>query len=92
LYRNDRDKAVLACPTHLLLDNRCGPVQGACVTTADGSEREAAQLLLEVSGRHHVPQSAAAVRQLGVSPHVAVKAQYNAIDGRITRTAGYLIS
>ncbi len=77
LYRrDDRDKAVLACPTHVLLDNRCGVAQGACATAADGSEREAAQLLLEVSGRHrgavgadtayNVPNFVAAVRQLGL--------------------------
>jgi hypothetical protein len=41
---------------------------------------------------YNVPHFVAAVRQLGLSPHVAVKAQYNANDGRITRTAGYRIS
>ena len=34
----------------------------------------------------------AAVRQLGLTPHVAIKAQNNAIDGRVTRTAGYAVS
>jgi len=29
---------------------------------------------------------------VGFTPHVAIKAQYNAIDGRVTRTAGYAVS
>jgi hypothetical protein len=41
---------------------------------------------------YNVPHFVAAVRQLGLSPHVPAKAQYNAIDGRIARTAGYRIS
>ena len=34
----------------------------------------------------------AEVRALGVTPHVAQKAKYTAIDGRTTRHAGYAIS
>ena len=104
LYRKaDGDKAVLAYLAHVLLDNRHGLVQGACATAADGfAEREAAQLLLEASGRrrgtvgadkgYNVPKFVEAVRRLGFTPHVAEKAQYNAIDGRVTRTPGYAIS
>ncbi len=104
LYRKaDGDKAVLAYLAHVLLDNRYGLVHGACATAADGfAEREAAQLLLEASGRrrgtvgadkaYNVPNFVAAVRQLGFTPHVAEKAQYNAIDGRVTRTPGYTVS
>ena len=31
-------------------------------------------------------------RELGITPHVAVKAKHNAIDGRTTRHGGYSIS
>jgi transposase len=104
LYRKaDGDKAVLAYLAHVLLDNRHGLVHSACATAADGfAEREAAQLLLEASGRrrgtvgadrgYNVPNFVAAVRRLGLTPHVAEKAQYNAIDGRVTRTPGYVVS
>ena len=58
--------------------------------------------MLEASGRrrgtvgadagYNVANLIAAVRRLGLTPHVAQKAAYNAIDGRVTRTAGYAIS
>ena len=104
LYRKaDGDKAVLAYLAHVLLDNRHGLIHSACATAADGfAEREAATLLLEASGRrrgtvgadaaYNVANFVAAVRRLGLTPHVAQKAAYNAIDGRVTRTAGYAIS
>ena len=34
----------------------------------------------------------AGVRELGVTPHVAAKDRYSAIDGRTTRHGGYAIS
>jgi transposase len=104
LYRKaDGDKAVLAYLGHVLLNNRHGLVEHACVTQADGfGEREAALLLLEActKGRgtvggdkaYNVPGFVAGVRALGLTPHVAAKAKYNATDGRVTSTPGYAIS
>ena len=103
LYRKaDGDKAVLAYLAHVLLDNRHGLVHSACATAADGvAEREAAALLLEASGRrgtvgadkgYNVASFVATARRLGFTPHVALKAKYNAIDGRVTRTPGYAVS
>ena len=104
LYRKaDGDKAVLAYLGHVLLDNRHGLVQRACVTAADGfAEREAATQLVKATGwrrgtvgadrGYNVANFVADVRRLGFTPHVAVKAQYNAIDGRVTRTPGYAVS
>jgi transposase len=104
LYRKaDGEKAVLAYLAHVLLDNRHGLVHSTCVTAADGvAEREAAQLLLEARGRRRGTVGAdkaynttgfvTAARALAVTPHVATKARYNAIDGRVTRTPGYAVS
>jgi IS5 family transposase len=103
IARPTGDKAVLAYLAHVLLDNRHGLIHSACATAADGfAEREAATLLLEASGcrrgtigadrGYNVADFVAAVRRLGVTPHVARKAAYNAIDGRVTRTPGYAIS
>jgi len=104
LYRKaDGEKAVLAYLGHVLLDNRHGLVQHAVVTPADGyAERAAALLMLEActAGRgtvgadkgYNVPDFVAGVRALGLTPHVAEKAKYNAIDGRVTRTPGYALS
>jgi hypothetical protein len=39
-----------------------------------------------------VPSFVAAVRRLGLTPHIAQKVQYTALDGRTTRTAGYALS
>jgi transposase len=104
LYRKaDGERAVLAYLAHVLLDNRHGLVHSACATAADGyAERDAAQILLAASGRrrgtvgadagYNEPRFVAAVRQLGLTPHVATKARYNAIDDRVTHTPGYAIS
>lgn len=86
----------------MLLDNRHGVVANVCVTAATGTaERDAALLLLgeathaaTVGGdkgfdvRSFVEQ----VRALGITPHVAQKEKYTAIDGRTTRHQGYAIS
>ena len=95
-------EAKLSYAGHVLLDNRHGLVANVCVTAATGTaEREAALLLLgeaahavTVGGdkgfdvRSFVEQ----VRALGITPHVAQKAKYTAIDGRTTRHRGYAIS
>ena len=99
----DGEKAVMAYLGHVLLNNRHGLVQHACITQADGfGEREAALLLLDAATArrgtvgadkaYNVPDFVAGVRALGMTPHVAEKAKYNAIDGRVTSTPGYAIS
>jgi transposase len=95
-------EAKLSYAGHVLLDNRHGLVANVCVTAATGTaERDAALLLLSeapdattVGGdkAFDVPSFVAGVRALGVTPHVAQKEKYTAIDGRTTRPAGYAIS
>jgi hypothetical protein len=104
LYRKaDGERAVLGYLGHVLLDNRHGLVRSACVTVADGfAERDAARLMLEARGRrggtvgadkgYDVADFVQAVRALGMTPHVAQKAKYSAIDGRTTRAPGYAVS
>lgn len=95
-------EAKLSYAGHVLLDNRHGLVANVCVTAATGTaEREAALLLLrEAPGAvtvggdkgFDVASFVAQVRTLGVTPHVARKEKYTAIDGRTTRHAGYAVS
>ena len=95
-------EAKLSYAGHVLLDNRYGLVANACVTAATGTaEREAALLRLgEARGAvtvggdkgfdvHSIVEQ---VRAPGVTPHVAQKDKYTAIDGRTTRHHGYAIS
>ena len=95
-------EAKLSYAGHVLLDNRHGLVANVCVTPATGTaEREAAHLLLDASAPpgstvggdkgFDVRSFVAAVRDLGITPHVAQKV-HSAIDGRTTRHAGYAIS
>jgi transposase len=95
-------EAKLSYAGHVLLDNRHGLVANVCVTAATGTaEREAALLLLTEAAHavtvggdkgFDVPSFVAQVRALGITPHVAQKAKYTAIDGRTTRHQGYAIS
>jgi hypothetical protein len=95
-------EAKLSYASHVLLDNRHGLVANVCVTAATGAaEREAALLLLgeapqatTVGGdkAFDVPSFVDGVRALGVTPHVAQKEKYTAIDGRTTRQDGYAMS
>ena len=95
-------EAKLSYAGHVLLDNRHGLVANVCVTAATGTaEREAALLLLgeapdaaTVGGDKgfDVRSFVDGVRALGVTPHVAQKEKYTAIDGRTTRHEGYAIS
>src|SRR5688572_20781765 len=95
-------EAKLSYAGHVLLDNRHGLVANVCVTAATGvAEREAALLLLgeaphaaTVGGDKgfDVRSFVDGVRALGVTPHVAQKEKYTAIDGRTTRHPGYAIS
>lgn len=95
-------EAKLSYAGHVLLDNRHGLVANVCVTAATGTaERDAALLLLgqapcatTVGGDKgfDVASFVAGVRALGVTPHVAQKDQYTAIDARTTRHPGYAVS
>src|SRR5262245_42394759 len=95
-------EAKLSYAGHVLLDNRHGLVANVCATAATGTaERDAALTLLAtaphattVAGDKNfdVASFVAAVRARGITPHVAQKAKYSAIDGRTTRHAGYATS
>jgi transposase len=95
-------EAKLSYAGHVLLDNRHGLVANVCATIATGTaEREAAMMLLaEAPGattvgadkNFDVASFVAAVRARGITPHVARKDKYSAIDGRTTRHDGYATS
>ena len=95
-------EAKLSYAGHVLLDNRHGLVSNVCVTAATGTaERDAALLLLAEAARatsvagdknFDVAGFVATVRARGITPHVARKVKYSAIDGRTTRHEGYAIS
>jgi len=97
-------EAKLSYTGHVLMENRHGLVVNTRVTQATGTcEREASVEMME-----DLPRKAGAtlgadknydsaehvkhLRERGVTPHVAQKARYSAIDGRTTRHAGYRVS
>jgi len=99
--------AQLAYQGHVLMENRHGRAVGATVTSAEGTaERSTAlQLLRRLPRRRRRTLGAdkgydtrgwvAAMRALGVTPHVAQNLHRpggSAIDARTTRTPGYAIS
>ena len=104
LYRKGAGReATLAYLGHVLLDNRYGLVANVCVTAATGTaECDAATWMLAASA----PQGSTVgadkgydtarfvddVRALEVTPHIAQKIRYSALDGRTTRHPGYQIS
>ena len=104
LYRKGPGReATLAHLGHVLLDNRHGLVANVCVTAATGTaEREAASWMLAASAPpgstvggdkgYDVARFVDEVRALEVTPHIAHKARYSAIDGRTTRHPGYEVS
>jgi transposase len=91
---------------HVLMENRNGLAVGSCVIPASGhAERAAALELLGARDRegrvtlgadkgYDTRDFVAAVRLLGVTPHVAQNTtnRASAIDGRTTRHAGYAVS
>jgi transposase len=91
---------------HVLMDNRHGLAIAGEATIASGrGEREAALALLEPRAGHSrltlgadkgydIPAFVAALREMGVTPHVAQNntKRSSAIDARTTRHAGYKIS
>ena len=104
LYRKDPGReATLAYLGHVLLDNRHGLVANVCVTAATGTaERDAASWMLAASAPpgstvggdkgYDVARFVDDVRALEVTPHIARKVRYSAIDGRTTRHPGYEVS
>jgi|SRR5580693_59424 transposase len=97
-------EAKLSYTGHVLMENRHGLVVNTQVTQATGTcEREASvEMMAEYPrgpgatlGADKNYDSAEHVKQLrerGVTPHVAQKSRYSAIDGRTTRHAGYQVS
>jgi transposase len=103
LYKKaDGQKSVMAYLGHLLMENRHGLIVNACVTAATGTaEREAAEMMLPRGQRrgtlggdknYDVASFVRVVRAAGLTPHVAQKVKYTAIDARTTRHRGYEIS
>ena len=99
-------EARLCYAGHTLVENRHGLIVAAELTQASGTaEREAGlRLLARERGRrrgrlsvgadkgYDTKDFVAGVRELGVTPHVAAKDRFSAIDGRTTRHAGYAVS
>jgi transposase len=115
LYRKAHGREAKLCYMgHALMENRNGLAVGGCVTLANGTaERRAAEAMLvakskEVTARitvaadkaYDTTDHIAALRQIGVTPHVARnngptktgKQRTSAIDGRTTRHVGYSMS
>jgi transposase len=107
LYKKARGREAKLCfMGHALIENRHGLVVQADATAATGTaEREAAlamidrqapgttnQLTLGADKAYDASAFVADLRQMCVTPHVAQKARYSAIDGRTTRHAGYAVS
>jgi len=97
-------EAKLCFSAHALMENRNGLLVDLHINHATGTaERESALTLL--ANNVAAPRASVAgdkgynqrpfvdgCRELGITPHVAEKARFNAIDGRTTRHAGYSIS
>ncbi len=98
--------AVLCFMGHALMENRSGLIVQGDLTQADGhAERRAAmdmiyrhspgstrQLTLGADKGFDAAEFVADLRRACVTPHVAQKVRYSAIDGRTTRHEGYALS
>ncbi len=98
--------AKLSFSAHAIVENRNGLIVALSVAAATGkAEREQALKMLDTqfpasSKRitlggdrgYNTREFVAGCRERHVSPHVAQKKQFNAVDGRTTRHAGYAIS
>ena len=100
-------EAKLGYLAHLLTENRHGFIVDTAVTDAMGTaERDAALMMLGelplttrrvtvgADKNFDMPAWVAAVRQMGITPHVAqhTTQRRSAIDGRTTRHPGYAVS
>ena len=106
LRKGKGQEARLAFLGHALMENRHGLLMDFTVSPATGTaERDAVPELLDgVRERGYRPRTLGAdrgydtrdcvrdMRARQVTPHVAQKKQYSAIDGRTTRHAGYAVS
>ncbi|HEX9857164.1 MAG TPA: IS5 family transposase, partial [Paracoccaceae bacterium] len=98
--------AALCFIGHALMENRSGLIVQGELTQADGrAERQAAldmihrhspgstrKLSLGADKGYDAAEFVADLRQACVTPHVAQKSRYSAIDGRTTRHEGYALS
>jgi hypothetical protein len=98
--------AVLCFMGHALMENRSGLIVQGDLTQADGhAERRAAmdmihrhspgstrQLTLGADKGFDAAEFVADLRQACVTPHIAQKSRYSAIDARTTRHEGYALS
>lgn len=98
--------AVLCFMGHTLMENRNGLIVQADLTHADGhAERKAAlnmihrhapgstrPLTLGADKGYDSADFVGDLRRACVTPHIAQKARYSAIDGRTTRHPGYALS
>ncbi len=106
LRKGQGREARLAFLGHALMENRHGLLMDFTVSPATGTaERDAVPELLDgVRERGYRPRTLGAdrgydnrdcvrdIRARRVTPHVAQKKQHSAIDGRMTRPAGYAVS
>ena len=107
LYRKSSGQPSRLCfMGHLLIENRNGLIVDVRTTHATGrAEREAAEAMIAAAVRGHratlgadkaydAAEHIAALRAIGVTPHVAqhTSGRRSAIDGRTTRHPGYAIS
>ena len=107
LYKKSPGTGAMLCFIgHALMENRNGLIVQGDLTQADGhAERTAAldmvhrhspgstrQLTLGADKGYDAGGFVADLRKACVTPHIAQKTKYSAIDGRTTRHAGYALS
>ena len=104
MRKGNNQEAKLAYQGHVLMENRHGLVVDTCVTQATGTaERETALAMatnlrpgatLGADKGYDTQGFVAALRELGVTPHVAQHTTHrrSAIDERTTRHPGYAVS
>jgi transposase len=107
LYKKSSGTGAMLCfMGHALMENRSGLIVQGDLTQADGhAERRAAldmihrhspgstrQLTLGADKGFDAAEFVADLRQACVTPHVALKWRYSAIDCRTTRHEGYALS
>ena len=102
--KGNNHEAKLYFMGHVVMENRGGLAVGARLTRATGrAEREAALAMVGDIPRHRrislgadkgydVADFVGELREQGVTPHVAQKARYSAIDNRTTRHLTYQVS
>ena len=107
LYKKSPGTGAMLCfMGHALMENRNGLIVQGDLTKADGhAERKAAldmvhrhspgstrRLTLGADKGYDAGGFVSELRKACVTPHVAQKSRYSAIDGRTTRHAGYALS